>query len=108
VAADLPHFPGELPYNTRYGHFDHVLRAYPKTNFIRHGDLFWANISAELPTDRGYPTGPVKPGGLSDKWLSDFPNLYADSGQFLPTARRRRWPRARLSLDSGMRSYKYL
>jgi predicted TIM-barrel fold metal-dependent hydrolase len=74
----FPHFPGELPYNTGYDHFDQVLRAHPKTNFIGHGDLFWANISADVPADRGYPTGPIKSGGLTDKWLSDFPNLYAD------------------------------
>lgn len=74
----FPHFPGELPYNTGYDHFDKILRAYPKTNFLGHGDLFWANISADVPADRGYPSGPIKPGGLTDKWLSDFPNLYAD------------------------------
>lgn len=74
----FPHFPGELPYNTGYRQFDKVLRAYPKTNFIGHADLFWANISADVPTDRGYPSGPIKPGGLTDKFLSDFPNLYAD------------------------------
>lgn len=75
---NFPHFPGETPYNTGYDHFDKILAAYPKTNFLGHGDLFWANISADVPTDRGYPGGPVKPGGLTDKWLSDFPNLYAD------------------------------
>ena len=75
---NFPHFPGELPYNTGYPQFDRILRVYSKTNFIGHGDLFWAHISAEVPTDRGYPSGPIKPGGLTDKWLSDFPNLYAD------------------------------
>lgn len=74
----FPHFAGELPYNTGYEHFDKVLAAYPKTKFIGHGDLFWANISADVLTDRGYPSGPVKAGGLTDKWLSEFPNLYAD------------------------------
>jgi uncharacterized protein len=89
IAADLqvpvmmhiqtfPHFEGELPYNTGYTQFDKMLRAYPRTNFIGHGDLFWAHISADVPTDRGYPSGPIKPGGLTDRWLSDFPNLYAD------------------------------
>ena len=89
IAADLhvpvmmhiqvfPHFAGELPYNTGYTQFDKMLRAYPRTNFIGHGDLFWAHISADVPTDRGYPSGPIKKGGLSDRWLSDFPNLYAD------------------------------
>lgn len=89
IAADLqvpvmmhiqnfPHFPGEQPYNTGYEHFNRILAAYPRTNFIGHGDLFWANISADVPTDRGYPSGPVQPGGLTDRWLSEFPNLYAD------------------------------
>jgi predicted TIM-barrel fold metal-dependent hydrolase len=74
----FPHFDGELPYNTGYTQFDKVLRAYPRTNFIGHGDLFWAHISADVPTDRGYPAGPIKKGGLTDRWLSDFPNFYAD------------------------------
>jgi predicted TIM-barrel fold metal-dependent hydrolase len=75
---NFPHFAGERPYNTGYEHFDAILRAYPKTNFLGHGDLFWAHISADVPTDRGYPSGAVKPGGLTDRWLSDFPNFYAD------------------------------
>jgi predicted TIM-barrel fold metal-dependent hydrolase len=75
---NFPHFAGELPYNTGYDHFDKVLAAHPKTNFIGHGDLFWANISSDVPTDRGYPNGPIRAGGLTDRWLSDYPNLYAD------------------------------
>ncbi len=74
----FPHFQGEMPYNTGYTEFDKMLRSYPRTNFIGHGDLFWAHISADVPTDRGYPAGKIKPGGLTDRWLSDFPNLYAD------------------------------
>jgi predicted TIM-barrel fold metal-dependent hydrolase len=75
----FPHFARELPYNTGYTQFDKMLRAYPRTNFIGHGDLFWAHISADVPADRGYPSGPIKAGGLTDRWLSDFPNLYADT-----------------------------
>ncbi len=75
---NFPHFEGELPYNTGYPEFDKVLKKHPKTTFIGHGDLFWAHISADVPADRGYPPGPIKPGGLTDRWLSDFPNLYAD------------------------------
>jgi uncharacterized protein len=74
----FPHFEGERPYNTGYTQFDKMLRAYPRTNFIGHGDLFWAHISADVPTDRAYPLGPIKPGGLTDRWLSDYPNLHAD------------------------------
>jgi predicted TIM-barrel fold metal-dependent hydrolase len=75
---NFPHFEGELPYNTGYPEFDKMLKAYPKTIFVGHGDLFWAHISADVPTDRGYPDGPIKPGGLTDRFLSDYPNLYAD------------------------------
>jgi predicted TIM-barrel fold metal-dependent hydrolase len=75
---NFPHYAGELPYNTGYSNFDKVLRAYPKTKFIGHADLFWPTISANVPTDRGYPSGPIKPGGLTDKFLSNYPNLYAD------------------------------
>lgn len=74
----FPHFKGEEPYNTGYDHFDKMLKAHPKTIFVGHGDLFWANIAADVPADRGYPAGPVKKGGLTDKWLSEFPNLYGD------------------------------
>ena len=74
----FPHFAGEMPYNTGYPQFHKVLRAHPRTIFIGHGDLFWAHISADVPTDRGYPGGPVKLGGLTDKLLGDFPNFYAD------------------------------
>lgn len=75
---NFPHFAGELPYNTGYPEFNKVLQAHPRTNFIGHGDLFWAHISAVVPTDRGYPAGPIVAGGLTDRWLSEFPNLYAD------------------------------
>jgi predicted TIM-barrel fold metal-dependent hydrolase len=75
---NFPHFPGELPYNTGYPQFDKVLRAYPKTKFIGHGDLFWAHISADVPTDRGYPSGPIKAGGLTDRFLADYANMFAD------------------------------
>lgn len=75
---NFPHFAGETPYNTGYPQFNQVLKANPKTTFIGHGDLFWAHISADVPIDRAYPAGPIKTGGLTDKWLSEFPNLYAD------------------------------
>ncbi len=74
----FPHFDGEKPYNTGYPQFDKVIKAYPKTNFIGHGDFFWANIAADVPTDRGYPSGPIQAGGITDRWLSDFPNFYGD------------------------------
>jgi hypothetical protein len=55
-----------------------MLKAFPKTRFIAHADTFWAHVSADYNYDTAYPEGPIKPGGLRDKWLSDYPNLDGD------------------------------
>lgn len=56
------------------------LRRYKRVRIIGHAQTWWANISADVPpADKTlYPTGPVKPGGLLDRLLGEFPNLYAD------------------------------
>ena len=77
----LLHFqdgPEGQVFNGGIQRFASILKAYPKTTFIGHANSFWANISAEAPADISYPTGPVKPGGVTDRLLSDFPNLYGD------------------------------
>jgi predicted TIM-barrel fold metal-dependent hydrolase len=66
-------------YNTGIKHFGDILKAYPKTKFIGHADAFWANISADYHEQEAYPTGPIVPGGITDKLLSDYPNLFADT-----------------------------
>ena len=73
----LLHFEYEM-YNTGFERFDKVLKAYPKVNFIGHAQTWWGNISADLDPLDLYPKAPVKPGGLTDKLLGDYPNLYAD------------------------------
>jgi predicted TIM-barrel fold metal-dependent hydrolase len=75
--ADFPQFKGDTTYNEGITRLPALLKAYPKTLFIGHADGFWANISAEVPPE-SYPTGKVKPGGLTDKMLADYPNLYGD------------------------------
>jgi predicted TIM-barrel fold metal-dependent hydrolase len=55
-----------------------MIKAYPKTIFIGHANAFWANVSADVPAGVAYPTGKIKPGGLTDQMLTEFPNLYAD------------------------------
>jgi len=65
-------------YNTGIERFASVLRAYPKVNFIGHATGWWANVSGQVEAGVGYPTGPVKPGGLTDRLLAEFPNLYGD------------------------------
>ena len=75
--ADYGQFEGDTAYNEGITRFAAVLEAYPRTTFIGHADAFWANISADVPPT-AYPTGPIKPGGISDKLLSNYSNLYAD------------------------------
>ena len=75
---EVPHTPTEGVFNTNVKHLDAMLKAFPKTRFVGHGDAFWANISAVYNNDKDYPTGPIVPGGLIDRWLSDYPNLFAD------------------------------
>ena len=75
---DYPSKPGGHDvFNTGIVRLPAILKAYPKTTFIGHGNSFWANISADVPPV-SYPTGPIKAGGLTDKMLSDYPNLYGD------------------------------
>ncbi len=73
----LLHFEYET-YNTGFERFDKVLKAYPKVNFIGHAQTWWGNVSTDLNQLDLYPKGPVKPGGLTDKLLGDYANLYAD------------------------------
>jgi len=75
--ADFPQFPGDTPYNEGITRFAAILKQYPKVTFIGHADGFWANISSEVEAT-SYPTGPIKPGGITDKLLADYPNLYGD------------------------------
>ena len=71
----LLHFGGE--YNTGLERFHKVLEAYPEVNFIGHATGWWANISA-VGAPGGYPSGRVKPGGITDRLLSDYANMHGD------------------------------
>jgi predicted TIM-barrel fold metal-dependent hydrolase len=76
---EVDHFPNEGAWSTGFAKtFDSVLKAYPNTTFIGHADAFWANVSADYHNEAAYPAGPIKRGGLADKWLGDHPNLFAD------------------------------
>jgi predicted TIM-barrel fold metal-dependent hydrolase len=75
--ADFPQAPGDTSYNEGVTRFAAILKRYPKLTFIGHADGFWANISAEVEPV-AYPTGRIKPGGVTDKLLADYPNLYGD------------------------------
>lgn len=71
-------FTKEEGWNTGFAQFDKVLKAHKKTTFIGHANFFWASISTDVARESEYPTGPVKKGGLTDKWLAEYPNLWGD------------------------------
>ena len=66
-------------YNLGIERFDKVLEKFPRVNFIGHAQTFWANIDASY-TDQTvlYPKGPVTPGGITDRLLRDYPNMFGD------------------------------
>ena len=55
-----------------------MLKKYPKTTFIGHADAFWANVDAKYANEASYPTGPITRGGVTDKLLGDYANLFGD------------------------------
>jgi len=73
----LIHFQYEM-YNTGFERFESILKAYPKVNFIGHAQTWWGNISDHLDPRDLYPGGPVKRGGLTDRLLADYSNVYGD------------------------------
>jgi predicted TIM-barrel fold metal-dependent hydrolase len=76
---EVDHFPNEGTWATGYAKtFASILKEYPKTTFIGHADAFWANVSADYRNDAAYPTGPIARGGVTDKWLAEYPNLFGD------------------------------
>jgi predicted TIM-barrel fold metal-dependent hydrolase len=73
----LIHFQYET-YNTGLERLPTVLKTYPNVNFIAHAQTWWGNISADLNPLDLYPKGAVRPGGITDRLLADFPNIYGD------------------------------
>ena len=61
-------------------HLETYLKRYKRVRIIGHAQTWWAHISADVPAPEKtlYPKGPVKPGGVIDRLMSDYPNLYAD------------------------------
>lgn len=66
-------------YNYGFERFYKILEQYPRVNFIGHAQFWWANIDKNY-TDYtvAYPKGPVTPGGITGRYLSDYPNMYGD------------------------------
>ncbi len=75
---EVPHNDQQTTFASGFKQFAKMLSRYPRTNFIVHADAVWANLSADYHEEAAYPTGPIKPGGVTDKLLGDYPNIYAD------------------------------
>ena len=67
-------------FNYGFERFHKMLARYPRTTFIGHAQTWWAHIDLAYQDDTGnlYPKGSVTPGGLTDRYLSDYPNMYGD------------------------------
>lgn len=66
-------------YNYGFERFHTMLEKYSQVNFIGHAQGWWASIDKGY-TDQSivYPKGKVTPGGLTDRLLRDYPNMYGD------------------------------
>lgn len=66
-------------YNHGFERFHRMLEKYHDVAFIGHAQTWWANIDARHADQTVlYPKGPVTPGGLTDRYLTDYPNMYGD------------------------------
>ena len=66
-------------YNHGFERFSAILEQYPKVNFIGHAQTWWANVGQDHKDPSVlYPRTKVAPGGWTDRYLRDFPNMYGD------------------------------
>lgn len=73
----LMHFQhGE--YNMGIERFHTMLEKCPRVNFIGHAQTWWGNIDRNHVQAVMYPKTKVAPGGITDRLLSDYPNMYGD------------------------------
>jgi predicted TIM-barrel fold metal-dependent hydrolase len=66
-------------FNYGFERFHKMLEKYPRVNFIGHAQTWWANVDKHH-TDQTvlYPKGLVASGGLTDRYLTDYANVYGD------------------------------
>jgi predicted TIM-barrel fold metal-dependent hydrolase len=73
----LLHFQHGM-YNLGLERFHKMLEAFPTVNFIGHAQTWWANIDKDAEQPVLYPKTRVTPGGLTDRLLRDYPNMFGD------------------------------
>lgn len=77
-------------YNMEMARFHKVLEKFPTVNFIGHAQSWWGHIDKNHNPKNIYPKGKITPGGLTDRWLADYPNIFGDlsAGSGLNALRR--------------------
>jgi predicted TIM-barrel fold metal-dependent hydrolase len=65
-------------YNYGFDRFHRMLERYHDVRFIGHAQTWWANVDAKADQTVMYPKSPVTRGGLSDRYLTDYPNMFGD------------------------------
>ncbi len=73
----LIHFQHGM-YNQGFDRFHKILERFSEVNFIGHAQTWWGNIDAKHEQEVMYPKGKVTPGGLTDRYLAEYPNMYGD------------------------------
>jgi len=64
--------------NMHLERFHTMLERYPSVVFLGHAQSWWANLDARYQGGVSYPKGPITPGGLTERLLSNYPNVYGD------------------------------
>jgi len=73
----LLHFQ-HATYNMGIERFHTVLEKHPRVTFIGHAQTWWGNIDRNHEQTVLYPKTKVTPGGITDRLLADYPNMYGD------------------------------
>jgi predicted TIM-barrel fold metal-dependent hydrolase len=66
-------------YNRGFERFHKVLEKFPRVNFIGHAQTWWGNVDRNLDQSVLYPKTKVTPGGITDRLLADYPNMFGDT-----------------------------
>ena len=66
-------------YNHGFERFHRMLEKFTAVRFLGHAQTWWGNIDRKYGDQTVmYPNGPITSGGLTDRYLSDYPNMYGD------------------------------
>lgn len=78
LALDFEINPGLCWDEVGLPRLESCLKEFPGVKFVGHGPGFWAAICGDDDGAGGYPKRPITPGGVVDRLLAEYDNLYAD------------------------------